>query len=88
MSCLTSFWFFVILLPSIKMSPLVGETSPVMHLNSEDLPTPSVPRITKQELYLPSNVMLLTASLGSSNNPDYTLLTFCTVTALASIDEI
>lgn len=31
--------------------------------------------------------MLLTASLGSMNNPEYTLLTFCAVTALTSLDK-
>jgi len=40
-------------------------TSPVMHLKREDLPAPLVPRITKQELYLASKLMLLTASLKS-----------------------
>jgi len=60
----------VILFPSTKISPSVGAISPDIHLKSEDLPAPFVPRITKHELYSASKLILFTASLGSWNNPD------------------
>lgn len=70
----------------MKTSPLVGDTSPVMHLKREDLPAPFVPRITKQELYCASKEIVLTASLDSLNNPPYTLLTLEAETALLVIE--